>query len=194
MILIVDCGSSKTPQIVSIIEEFCDVRTVGLLDLQEEMVEAVQGVIFSGAPLLITEIDMAAYLERLKWVKELNIPILGICFGHQLIGVLFGAHGAKMKEDRDWQEIEVIEDSPLFSRLPTCFDMMEDHCEHISIPPGFRLMATSDVCINESMQHETKAFYGVQFHPEVSGNYGYILLENFYEICVNSQLLASDRH
>lgn len=141
------------------------------------------GVVFSGAPLLITEIDMSKYVEHVQWIKSYQKPILGICFGHQLLGLLHGAKGAKMREDRNWQEIEIIEESPIFNRFPDYFEMMEDHCEHISIPPEFKLMAASDACINECMQHETKPIFGVQFHPEVSGNYGNILLENFYFIC-----------
>jgi GMP synthase (glutamine-hydrolysing) len=183
MILIVDCGSSKTPQIVAIFEEFCDTMSVGLHDLTEDMANKAIGLVFSGAPLLITEIDMSAYLKHLQWIKSYEKPVLGICFGHQLIGLLYGAIGSKMREDRSWQEIEIIEDSPLFHRMPDCFEMMEDHCEHISIPPEFKLMAASDACINECMQHENKAIYGVQFHPEVSGNLGNILLENFFFIC-----------
>ena len=183
MMLIVDCGSSKTPYIASIMEEFCDTKTVGFHDLTVEMAKDVRGIIFSGAPLLITDINMTPYTEHVSWIKEYPKPVLGICFGHQLLGLLHGAFGAKMREDRDWQEIERIEDSPLFDRLPDCFDMMEDHCEHINVPPGFRLIAASDACINEAMQHEDKFIFGVQFHPEVSGNYGAILLENFYAIC-----------
>ena len=183
MMLIVDCGSSKTPHIVSVFEEFCDTMSVGLHDLTQEMANNAIGLVFSGAPLLITEIDMSAYLNHLQWLKSYEKPILGICFGHQLIGLLYGAIGSKMREDRSWQEIEIIEESPLFNRLPDCFEMMEDHCEHISIPPEFKLMAASDACINECMQHENKAIYGVQFHPEVSGNFGNILLENFFYIC-----------
>jgi GMP synthase (glutamine-hydrolysing) len=183
MMLIVDCGSSKTPQIVSAFEEFCDTKSIGFHDLTEEMAIDCIGIVFSGAPLLITDIDMSKYLEHVRWLKSFQKPILGICFGHQLLGLLWGAKGAKMREDRDWQEIEIIEESPLFNRLPDCFEMMEDHCEHITIPPEFKLMAASDACINECMQHETKPIFGVQFHPEVSGNYGNILLENFYFIC-----------
>jgi GMP synthase (glutamine-hydrolysing) len=181
--LIVDCGSSKTPQIVSIFEDFCDTQVIGFHDLTKELAEQAIGVVFSGAPLLITEIDMSTYIKHVEWIKTYDKPILGICFGHQLIGLIHGARGAKMKEDRDWQEIEIIEDSPLFHRLPDCFEMMEDHCEHITIPAGFTLMAASDACINECMQHESKPIFGVQFHPEVSGNYGNILLENFYFVC-----------
>ena len=183
MILIVDCGSSKTPFIVSALEEYCDTQCVGFHDLTEEHAANAIGIVFSGAPLLITEIDMTKYIEHVQWIKTYKNPVLGICFGHQLLGLLYGAKGAKMREDRDWQEIEIIEDSPLFERLPDCFEMMEDHCEHISVPPEFQLIAASDACINECMQHESKAIFGVQFHPEVSGNYGYILLENFYSIC-----------
>jgi GMP synthase (glutamine-hydrolysing) len=181
--LIVDCGSSKTPHIVSVFEEYCDVQVIGFHDLREEIAKDAIGIVFSGAPLLITEIDMTTYIAHVNWLKTFSKPILGICFGHQLIGLLYGAHGAKMKEDRSWQEVEIIEDSPLFNRLPDCFEMMEDHCEHITVPPEFKLMAASDACINECMQHENKHIFGVQFHPEVSGNYGNILLENFYHIC-----------
>jgi len=181
--LIVDCGSSKTPQIVSTFEEFCETECIGFHDLTEEMAKDSIGIVFSGAPILITEIDMSKYIEHVQWLKSYQKPILGICFGHQLLGLLYGAKSAKMREDRNWQEIEIIEESPLFNRLPDCFEMMEDHCEHITIPPEFKLMAASDACINECMQHESKSIFGVQFHPEVSGNYGNILLENFYVIC-----------
>lgn len=99
--LIVDCGSSKTPQIASIFEEFCDTQVIGFHDLTKELAEQAIGVVFSGAPLLITEIDMSTYVKHVEWTKTYEKPILGICFGHQLIGLLHGARGAKMKEDRD---------------------------------------------------------------------------------------------
>jgi GMP synthase (glutamine-hydrolysing) len=84
-----------------------------------------------------------------------------------------------MREDRNFQEIEVVKDDILFERLPDIFEMQEDHCEHISVPHGFDLLACSDACINEAMKHREKSIYGVQFHPEVSGNSGHVLLANF---------------
>jgi GMP synthase (glutamine-hydrolysing) len=89
-----------------------------------------------------------------------------------------------MKENRDWLEIEVFTESVLFDKLPTVFDVMEDHCESISIPEGFELLASSDECINEAMQHKDKMIYGLQFHPEVSGNFGRVIIENFVN-CVD---------
>jgi GMP synthase (glutamine-hydrolysing) len=88
-----------------------------------------------------------------------------------------------MREDRDWQTIELLDPSPLFDKLPDEFEMMEDHCEAISIPPNFNLIAASDACVNEGMQHKELPIFGVQFHPEVSGNYGRTIFENFIRLC-----------
>ena len=185
MILILDCGSQKTPYIESMVDEFSDYTTVPILDFTESMLTSVAGVIISGAPLLITEQNIAPYLNKLSWLKTIKKPTLGICFGHQLIGITFGAFGQKMREDRDLQVIESFEDSLLLDKLPIEFEMIEDHCETISIPQHFKLIASSDACVNELMEHETLPIYGVQFHPEVSGNYGRIIFDNFIKIALN---------
>lgn len=183
MILIVDCGSQKTIYIEECVDEFMDFETVSFFDLTNENLLNKKGIVISGAPVLITEIDINPYLEKVNWLKSIEIPVLGICFGHQLIGLTFGAFGSRMKEDRDWQTIEVFEESELFAKLPTEIEMMEDHCESISIPNGFQLIAASDACVNEAMKHNSKSIFGVQFHPEVSGNHGRVLFENFISIC-----------
>lgn len=182
MILILDCGSTKTFYIEEIIDEFCDYTTIPILDFKQDDLTGMKGVILSGAPLLITEQNIEPYLEKTTWLKNSTIPVLGICFGHQLIGLTFGAFASRMREDRDWQTIEVFEECILFDKLPTEFEMMEDHCETISIPSGFKLIASSDACVNEAMQHTSLPLFGVQFHPEVSGNLGRVILENFYKL------------
>lgn len=187
MILILNCGSLKTPYIEEMIDEFDDFRTVPILKFQISDLDNVAGVIISGAPILVTEQPIQGFLEQLTWIKTTKKPVLGICFGHQLIGILHGAFASRMREDRDWQLIEALEESPLFERLPGEFEMMEDHCETISIPTHFKLIAASDACVNEAMQHENQPIYGVQFHPEISGNYGRTVLENFVRICHSKQ-------
>jgi GMP synthase (glutamine-hydrolysing) len=186
MILLIDCGSNKTRHIEDIIDNTCDVKVVPLLDVKESDLENVNGLVISGAPILVTEVDTSFYLEKTKWILEFEKPILGICFGHQLIGLQFGAFASRIREDRDWQTIEAFEESILFNRLPNEVEMMEDHCESISIPPGFQLIASSDACVNEVMQHSEKSIFGVQFHPEVSGNHGAILIENFVNITLQN--------
>ncbi|MGJ8661841.1 MAG: glutamine amidotransferase-related protein [Bacteroidota bacterium] len=183
MIAILDCGSSKVPAIERAVDEFMDFKTFPLLDFDPKQHDEFIGIIISGAPLLITEMDMSPYMEKSIWLKEIEIPVLGICFGHQLLGLNYGAFGSLIREDRDWQEIEFTDSDPIINRMPHVTEMMEDHCEAISIPPNFKLLASSDACVNEAMKHNQKDLYGVQFHPEVSGNMGRVLIENFIRIC-----------
>lgn len=185
MILIINCGSQKTYLIEQAVYQICDYQTVGMFELKTIDLSVFKGIIISGAPILITEVDPTPYLEAFSWIKAFKKPVLGICFGHQILGMTHGAFASRQKEDRDWQVIESYQDSPIFDKLPHEFEMMEDHCECISIPPDFILLAGSDACVNEAMQHENKPFYGVQFHPEVSGNQGFLLLENFVNICLS---------
>jgi GMP synthase (glutamine-hydrolysing) len=192
MIVILDSGSSKVPNIEQMVDEFMDFKTVPFLEFSPDDFPEAKGVIISGAPLLITEINMEKHLETSKWIKTIEIPVLGICFGHQVIGLQFGAFGSKIREDRDWQEIGQLETDPIFSRMPNVFQMMEDHCEVISIPAGFTLLASSDASINEAMRHKDKNLIGVQFHPEVSGNMGSVLIENFIKICENPNTSHED--
>lgn len=183
MILIIDCGSSKTPFIESCVDEFEDVEIVDMYDFDYSYTKHCEGIIISGAPILLTEKDPAPYLALFSWLKETDKPVLGICFGHQILGLTFGALASRIREDRDWQTIEVIADCPLFDKLPSEIELMEDHCEAISIPANFIHTAVSDACVNEAMMHQSKQLFGIQFHPEVSGNHGRIIIENFVHIC-----------
>jgi GMP synthase (glutamine-hydrolysing) len=184
MILIINCGSLKTIYIEQAVDLISEYKTVDFKDNYLDLLKNVKGVIISGAPILITEIDYSGYVSLFSWVKSFEKPILGICFGHQILGLLFESLPSRQKEDRDWQTIAQLEESILFDKLPDEFEMMEDHCESISLPKNFKLIATSDACINEAMQHETKPYFGVQFHPEISGNYGQIVIHNFIEYCL----------
>ncbi len=184
MILIINCGSQKTTYIEQAVDLQMDFKTVGLWDANATSLDEAIGIIISGAPILVTEVDNIPYIEQLAWILNAEVPILGICFGHQLLGIMHNATASVQKEDRDWQTIETIEEHPLFDKLPTEFEMVEDHCESISIPKGFKLLAVSDTCINEAMYHNSKPWMGVQFHPEVSGNLGSTVIENFVDICV----------
>ncbi|MBM3164997.1 MAG: homoserine O-succinyltransferase [Bacteroidetes bacterium] len=182
-LLIINFGSNKITHLEEMLYEFADYITLPFDETDETTPSNFDGIILSGAPILITEQNIAPYLEKLTWLKTTVKPVLGICFGHQILGLLFNASAARMKECRSMNEIEQFEECPILNRLPQVFEMQEDHCESISIPDEFVLVANSDECINEVMQHESKALYGVQFHPEVSGSYGAIIFENFVSLC-----------
>jgi GMP synthase (glutamine-hydrolysing) len=179
MILLIDFGSNKAPFIQEIVEVLMPCEKIGYFDFDEKSVDRYDGIIFSGAPILLSEIDKAPYLKDFQWVLDYQKPILGICFGHQLLGLVHGAEIAMQREDRDWQWIEVIAHNPLFDDIENLVEMREDHCESISVPRGFELAATSDYTVNEAMHHKSKPFFGVQFHPEVSDSQGTLLIHNF---------------
>ena len=182
-ILIVDCGSTKVPDIIRMLQELnAATERVLLESLPEKVLSDYMGIVISGAPVLLTE-ESQKYLINCRPVKETAVPVLGICFGHQLIGLLHGAKVSLCKEDRDWQKIEKISDSKLLKNFGQLFRMSEDHTECITLPDDFVLVASSSICENEAMEHIHKPIYGVQFHPETSEEEGKKLFSNFLEIC-----------
>ena len=180
MIVVVDFGSSKVPEIVTA------VAGLGLpaLSLKWNVTEqpeflSASGIILSGAPVLLTKTDPTPYLKRFAFIKDLQIPVLGICFGHQLLGMLYGAKVFLGKENRENTEIEILKSDPLFTGLSAKPVFAEDHTEGIDLPPGFIHLARSNDYKVEAMKHPAKNMYGVQFHPEVPGKNGEIVLGNF---------------
>lgn len=187
MILVIDCGSNTTKNIENIVDDYCDFKSVPLLDFKEESLEGIKGVVISSASILLSEVDPDPIIKRLEWIKETELPVLGINFGHVLLGMIFGAYPSRVRSNGDWEIIEAYEGCILFNRLPNEIEMREDSSETVSIPAGFQLVASSDGCVNEVMQNLTKPIYGVQFHPEVSGNHGAILIENFVNRCIREE-------
>jgi len=183
-ILIIDCGSSKVLDIEAQLEAInIKFKTIKWDKINLETIEENPGIIISGAPILLTEVDNQPYLKAFKFLKKYPNPVLGICFGHQILGLLHGSEIKIGKEDRNWQNIKIETSSTLFNYIRKPYNMMEDHIEEISLPKGFKLLATSSKCSNEAMQHKIKPLFGVQFHPEVSERAGLQLLKNFCKTC-----------
>lgn len=180
-IIVVDCGSTKVPEILKQVELFATSEVIKLNDITSKIVSTGDGIIISGAPILITEVDVEPYLEKFDFLRSYKKPVLGICFGHQILGLLFNAEASKCVPSRTTEEITQINPSELLNQIPKKFPMSQDHCECISLPEGFIHVASSQTCLNEMMIHTQKPFIGVQFHPEVSAKYGAQFFENFFE-------------
>jgi len=107
---------------------------------------------------------------------------LGICFGHQLIGLLHGANVFMGEPVRTVVSMDILVQNSLFAGLPERPLFAEDHTEGITLPAEFFHLAQSGKYKVEAMKHQSKNSYGVQFHPEVSGENGKTLLFNFLQL------------
>lgn len=182
MVTIVQLGSTKTPAILEMVIALgAEAKVVERGNFTNEIAQQSQAIILSGSPIFFTEVDFQPYREQFRILNDLNIPVLGICFGHQLLGLLNGAHIFRGEAIRTATTIRKTKEDVLLKNLDDSFTMQEDHTEGITLPPGFIHLASSDSYIIETMRHPTKSVWGVQFHPEVSEENGKILLGNFLQ-------------
>jgi GMP synthase (glutamine-hydrolysing) len=177
MIAVIACGSERAPKIAQIVDEFGFKSKLMPMDAIEDL-DGVEAVIISGSPSLLTEQDQSNCIKRFEWIATLPVPILGICFGHQVVGLVYGAECSRIEEVRYPILIRKLKDDAIFDGI-TNWEFNEDHTEDISIPEHFVKLADSTTCTNEAMRHESKPIFGVQFHPETSGEQGVRLIENF---------------
>lgn len=188
MIVILDFGSQYTELIARRIRELNvysevvpSMTTAG--DIAEK--KTVSGIILSGGPSSVSDdhaptIDMAIY--------DLGLPILGICYGMQLITQSFGGRVTASSSREYGGASLTIHDasSDLFRTVPQSINIWMSHSDSVSdLPTGFSAVASTDTCHVASFESKEKQLYGIQFHPEVSHtDYGKEILENFVKtIC-----------
>ncbi len=123
------------------------------------------GIIISASPQ--GNDIVAAHIPYFQWVRDTGIPVLGICHGHQVIGIM---HGAELIRDTQSecgeQTLRIRENSPLFAGCGSSITVVSGHDNSITLPEGFTLLASSDRCRNQAMVHQEKPIYSVQFHAE----------------------------
>ena len=181
-VAIVDCGSSKVPDIGHAISlAGATANVIAPSELRTLSSDRPAAIIISGNPALIKDTG-TKFLADFDVLHELSIPTLGICFGHQVIGLLFGADVTVGKEDRELRRMEFLGDSRLFDEISDKEVFQEDHIEEVTVPENFVHLATSSHCHNEAMMHRELPLYGVQFHPESSGRAGERLIKNFVSL------------
>ena len=142
------------------------------------------GIIFTGGPNSVLDPN-APMIE--KEIFDLGIPVLGICYGHQLMThVLGGVVAPAATREYGKTPTEYSARCPLFSGLPSTGVSWMSHTYYAqTLPEGFESVASTRGCPNAAMQNPSKKLYGVQFHPEVlHTEHGMDMLKNFlYRIC-----------
>ncbi len=141
------------------------------------------GVIISGGPSRDRAGNSPQIIEELAG----ELPILGICLGHQLMAEVFGGRvdWAAGREDYARTEIEILDHEGIFEGLPDRITAWTSHRDEVKeVPDEFLVTARSDKCEVEAMRHRELPLYGVQFHPELKyTEYGPDILKNFAKLC-----------
>ncbi|UTR13632.1 glutamine-hydrolyzing GMP synthase [Salipaludibacillus sp. LMS25] len=143
-----------------------------------------KGIIFSGGPGSVYA-DGAPRCDEA--IFDLGIPVLGICYGMQLMTHHFkGSVEAANHREYGKANIHIENKSKLFGQLPDEQSVWMSHGDLVKAPPaGFRVDATNVSCPVAAMSDESRGLYGVQFHPEVRNTeHGNEMLKNFvYDVC-----------
>ncbi|MCI8303762.1 MAG: glutamine-hydrolyzing GMP synthase [Lawsonibacter sp.] len=188
-ILILDFGGQYNQLIARRVREchvYCEVKPCTTPASQLRAMNPI-GIIFTGGP-------NSVYLEDSPHVDPSiftwGVPILGICYGCQLLAHNLGGQVTAAQDDsaREYGKTETFYDtaSPLFRGLPEEGVSWMSHGDYMAkVPEGFTLTARSAACPNVAIADEKRGFYGVQFHPEVDHTqHGTDMIRNFlYEVC-----------
>ncbi len=188
-VLILDFGGQYNQLIARRVREcrvYCEVRPHDMA-LSDIRTFAPSGIIFTGGPHSVYEPDAP---DVDPGVFALGVPILGICYGCQLLAARLGGAVVPAQSDsaREYGKTDTEFDtgSPLFAGLPAQSVTWMSHGDYMArVPEGFSVLAHSAACPNAAIGDRARRFYGVQFHPEVRHTArGLDILKNFlYRVC-----------
>ena len=185
-ILIIDFGSQFTQLIARRTRELGVYSEISSHKNFKKNLKNVSGIILSGGPLNVYQTKKASIDKK---IFNLNIPILGICFGHQIIAKEFGGK-VKQAKSREFGLVNIrkIKNSLLTKNFfkNSKNTVWMSHADQVTkLPRGFKVLASTPTSRYTIIENKNKKFYGVQFHPEVTHtSNGKKLLKNFiYNIC-----------
>lgn len=186
LILVIDFGGQYNQLIARRVREngvYCEIVPYDC-SIERIKLKNPKGIIFTGGPNSVYEEGAPRIDEK---IFELGVPILGICYGHQLIAHTLGGV-VKTAEVREYGKTEVMLDNSLhlFNDIAVKDICWMSHTDYVEkVPYGFSVLGQTDSCPTAAMANTEKNIYGVQFHPEVEHtSFGKTLLANFlFKVC-----------
>lgn len=153
----------------------------------------VEAIILSGSSAHLQNPNhLSMYEAEIRLIRHVEVPVLGICFGHQLIGKAFGSRiDSLVKFVKGFKTVRIHEPNGIFSswKQGAKIRLAQSHKDHVAnLPEDFALLASSKTCRIEAMMHDRKPIYGVQAHFEratIEKPDGWQVLKNFIERIVN---------
>ncbi|MDP3724860.1 MAG: glutamine-hydrolyzing GMP synthase [Nanoarchaeota archaeon] len=183
MIYVLDFGSQYSHLITRRVRELGVYAELVPPNIPAAKLKNAEGIIFSGGP---QNLSSSGALRADKAIFHLGIPLLGICYGLQLMAYeLGGKVTAGRKREYGRTDVRITGASPIFRGLQANQETWMSHGDHVTkLPAGFRVIASSKNCPIAAISNETKKMYGLQFHPEViHTKNGMKMLDNFLKIC-----------
>ena len=163
----------------------CELTLVGSQEINNIKNDTFDVVILTGSNAFAGLPELNEYYQdEIDYVLNYDGPILGICFGHQLLATAYNGKVSVMKTRlKCFNEVTVSTKDPLFNDLPKKLLVCKAHGRIVTeIPENLQIIAYSKFVENESMRFKNKPIYGVQFHPERCSDkypHGLKILENF---------------
>ena len=185
-ILVLDFGGQYDMLIARRVRErgvYAEVVPFNKITTAEIVSRGYTGIIFTGGPNSVYEAGSPSFS---KDILEIGVPILGICYGMQLMSYLAGGKVVNAAEGEYGKVSVSVLPSPLFKDVPKESIAWMSHRDYVAkAPEGFEVIATTDKCPTAAIGNAAKKLYGVQFHPEVTHTaFGGKMLENFlFEVC-----------
>ena len=185
-ILIIDFGSQFTQLIARRVRElgvFSEIISHKKIKITQITKENIGGIILSGGPLNVYENNKFNFDKK---ILKLGVPVLGICFGHQILSKELGGSVKKSKHrEFGLATINKISNSVLtknFFNKNNTSNVWMSHADQVSkMPKNFKIVASTQTSKLTIIENSKDNFYGVQFHPEVTHTHkGKILLGNFF--------------
>ena len=191
MILLIDNYDSFTWNLVHYMGEAgaeVTVRRNDVLSVDEALAMQAQGIVISPGPC--DPAHAGIIVPLIKAAAERQIPLFGVCLGHQAIGEAFGGKVVRANRIVHGKTDAVSHDGTgVFAGLPSPLTATRYHSltvEPESLPDSLRVTATTADGTIMGLVHETLPIEGVQFHPEsIASEYGHDMIRNFLRRCTN---------
>lgn len=186
-ILVLDFGGQYNQLIARRVRServYAEIKSYDAITAADIKAAGYNGVIFTGGPNSVSD-ENSPHFDAA--VLSLDIPVLGICYGHQLMAYMAGGEIVSAMSGSEYGRTEVYADKcALFEGVPEKSVFWMSHTDYVKrVPEGFRVTAHTDSCPCAAMADEERKLYGVQFHPEVThSEFGQTVIRNFiFKVC-----------
>jgi len=180
LLLVLDNGSVFTKNLIDFLQKLSiNFQNKTCEQLNDSEISNFDSFILSGRRKNNSKMN-ALNSKIIRYAKSNKKPLLGICYGAEILALTLGGTIKRMNEShRGEEKVEILESNPLCSGTISVFE--SHHFEISKLGDSFTNLGTSKICINELIQFQNYNIFGTQFHPEMTQD-GQELIKNFVSL------------